>query len=354
MLGAPGIRHGHHPHGPSKAPRRYRALSCLIVSLTAVVVVVQLVHAYQLAQAQHRPWWRRKLNLVVPHSEYKARLQELVDHAEPHYVAFTSGVDENGISWCPDCQKVMPIIREVVLSSGGSLLEVLAGDRDAWHDRQHPIRIDANCPVQWIPTLYFWKPDGSGCGSSVANPLSSDELTEDLRLIVAKFVKETAAGKRRKLYKLTHHIEWKQHLPELLEHAEPHFILFTSGTDADGTPWCRDCYAASPVVREVVNAVGGSLLEVSSGERHEWKRDLPHPLKADKTCMVTYLPTLYYYTPEHGCDAILDRTLNSDETKESLRVLIAQFVKEVAPGKRYVDRVTAEVIATKGKTCGGC
>ncbi|KXZ41878.1 hypothetical protein GPECTOR_254g638 [Gonium pectorale] len=88
----------------------------------------------------------------------------------------------------------MPIIRQVVLNAGGSLLEVSVGDRSDWANRQHPVRVDPQCPVHFVPTLYFWTTEG--CGSSIANPLNSDETEESLRLMVAKFVKQTAAGKR--------------------------------------------------------------------------------------------------------------------------------------------------------------
>ncbi|EFJ42501.1 hypothetical protein VOLCADRAFT_107196 [Volvox carteri f. nagariensis] len=136
----------------------------------------------------------RKLHRVVHHSEYKSVLPELLDHAEPHFVAFTSGLNSEGRPWCPDCSAAMPIIREVVLGAGGSLLEVSVGTRADWADRQHPMRVDPQCPVRYVPTLYHWSTEG--CGSSVSNPLSSDETEENLRLTVAKFVQQTAAGQR--------------------------------------------------------------------------------------------------------------------------------------------------------------
>jgi hypothetical protein len=54
--------------------------------------------------------------------------------------------------------------------------------------------VDEACPVRYVPTLYYWSAEG--CGSSVANPLNSDETEEGLRLVVAKFVQQTAAGQR--------------------------------------------------------------------------------------------------------------------------------------------------------------
>lgn len=51
---------------------------------------------------------------------------------------------------------------------------------------------------------------------------------------------------------MVHHSEYKQHLPELLAHAAPHYVLFTSGTvEINGTyyPWCPDCSHTLPIIK---------------------------------------------------------------------------------------------------------
>lgn len=51
---------------------------------------------------------------------------------------------------------------------------------------------------------------------------------------------------------VVHHSEYKQHLPELLAHAAPHYVLFTSGTvEINGThyPWCPDCSHTLPIIK---------------------------------------------------------------------------------------------------------
>ncbi|GLC34863.1 Thioredoxin domain-containing protein 17 [Pleodorina starrii] len=185
------IKHHHHTR-----PYSWPAIvSGVLIVTTLVLVSVQIFQARRIAGS--RPlhiFGKRKLHRVVDYTEYKDFLPELLEHAEPHFVAFTSGVDSEGRPWCPDCAAAMPLIREVVLGAGGSLLEVSAGRREDWANRKHPLRVDTRCPVRYVPTLYYWSEEG--CGSSVANPLNSDETEETLRLTVAKFVQETAAGQR--------------------------------------------------------------------------------------------------------------------------------------------------------------
>ncbi|KAJ9511843.1 hypothetical protein QJQ45_004555 [Haematococcus lacustris] len=50
-------------------------------------------------------------------------------------------------------------------------------------------------------------------------------------------------------HKTVHHSAYKALLPELLAQPAPHYLLFTSGTLADGTPWCPDCAVSIPIVR---------------------------------------------------------------------------------------------------------
>lgn len=75
------------------------------------------------------------------------------------------------------------------------MLEVSVGDPDAWSSEQHPLRMDASCPVRYVPTLIHWVA-GNGPGSRLEYVLSSDESEETVRLAVAKFLKETAQGRR--------------------------------------------------------------------------------------------------------------------------------------------------------------
>ena len=54
-------------------------------------------------------------------------------------------------------------------------------------------RLQADAPLTYIPTLYFWSAAGAA-GDSLATPLNRNEAVPDLNVIVAKFVQKTAAG----------------------------------------------------------------------------------------------------------------------------------------------------------------
>lgn len=73
---------------------------------------------------------------------------------------------------------------------GGSLLEVEVGSRGEWASSQHPLRHDKQTPVRYVPTLYHWTT--AGPGARISNRLNSKERIEELRLITARFLNETA------------------------------------------------------------------------------------------------------------------------------------------------------------------
>mmetsp|Transcript_16147 Transcript_16147/g.34964 ORF Transcript_16147/g.34964 Transcript_16147/m.34964 type:complete len:201 (+) Transcript_16147:174-776(+) len=128
---------------------------------------------------------------------YKGLLPQLLSMPAPHYVLFTSGYfPGTDVPWCGDCAVNLPIIRAIVGNAGGSLLEVQAGSKNEWRSRSHPLRTDPDAPIAYLPTLYHWSSSG-GPSSHISRALSSDESVEELRLVVAKFIRDTAAGIRR-------------------------------------------------------------------------------------------------------------------------------------------------------------
>lgn len=54
--------------------------------------------------------------------------------------------------------------------------------------------MDTECAVGHIPTLVHWTKDGPGAQLGTRE-LNSDETEEALRLSIARFVQESAAGK---------------------------------------------------------------------------------------------------------------------------------------------------------------
>lgn len=45
----------------------------------------------------------------------EARLE--LAYPGPHYVVFTADRDEQGVPWCPDCARALPIIRDLVCAT---------------------------------------------------------------------------------------------------------------------------------------------------------------------------------------------------------------------------------------------
>lgn len=75
-------------------------------------------------------------------------LVRLLDLPGPHYVLFMADPDPaTGVSWCPDCVRCGPAVKEVMADKKAALLEVLVGPRQVWKDPQHPLR--------WVLVTYL-------------------------------------------------------------------------------------------------------------------------------------------------------------------------------------------------------
>jgi hypothetical protein len=65
----------------------------------------------------------------------------LLQQPGPHFVVFVADVDPaTGVSWCPDCVRSGPAVKQVMADRGLPLLEVLVGQRSEWKDPHHPLR----------------------------------------------------------------------------------------------------------------------------------------------------------------------------------------------------------------------
>ncbi|KAJ3314992.1 hypothetical protein HDV04_004792 [Boothiomyces sp. JEL0838] len=73
------------------------------------------------------------------------------------YVLFYASENEQGVSWCPDCVKAMPLIRQTLESklSNATLLEAAAGDRPTYRTMEnHPYKSDPVLQLKYVPTLF--------------------------------------------------------------------------------------------------------------------------------------------------------------------------------------------------------
>ncbi|MEW5314888.1 MAG: hypothetical protein WDW38_006350 [Sanguina aurantia] len=135
----------------------------------------------------------RTFRKTVNFKGYPAHLPELLAQPGPHYVLFTAGyIQGSEIPWCPDCSATLPVVREMVMRAGGSLLEVSVGEQSEWSSPAHPLKLDSRARVVYVPTLYQWTADGSG--QSISRVLSQRATIVELRLAVAGFMQSTANG----------------------------------------------------------------------------------------------------------------------------------------------------------------
>ena len=64
--------------------------------------------------------------------EYPSFIANLPTLQEPHYVLYTSDLDDSTQQpWCSDCQQADPIVEEVIKQTGGTLLKVKASSRNS-------------------------------------------------------------------------------------------------------------------------------------------------------------------------------------------------------------------------------
>lgn len=107
------------------------------------------------------------------------------------------------------------------------------------------------------------------------------------------------------------------------------FVLFTSGTSVDGTPWCPDCMLADPCVRIEAESRGIFLMEVEVGSVQEWKEIIgKHPFKHDPRLRLTSIPTLTtWQRGSMSARVELERYNDSEKLRDTVREFFDQNSK---------------------------
>jgi Eukaryotic protein of unknown function (DUF953) len=74
-------------------------------------------------------------------------------------VLFSGEKMEDGLSWCSDCEKAAPFIKQALTQApvDSHLIHVDVGGRAYWKDMNCPFRKDKNTHLSVIPTLIRWK-----------------------------------------------------------------------------------------------------------------------------------------------------------------------------------------------------
>ncbi|KAL3267884.1 hypothetical protein HHI36_007024 [Cryptolaemus montrouzieri] len=95
-------------------------------------------------------------------------MNTLDSKGKPVFVYF-SGDKVNGESWCPDCIRAEPIVREQLKHANPESLFIYVevGDRATWKNPQCSFRKDSRTQLMQVPTLMRWggpqKLAGSQC-----------------------------------------------------------------------------------------------------------------------------------------------------------------------------------------------
>ena len=82
-----------------------------------------------------------------------ADVADVAKEKDDVYVLFTSDIDEDGKTWCPDCARAYPVVKRVAGTQGRTLVVCEVGNLRAWKDASHPFRHDENLRLTSIPTL---------------------------------------------------------------------------------------------------------------------------------------------------------------------------------------------------------
>ncbi|CAF0756646.1 unnamed protein product [Adineta ricciae] len=75
------------------------------------------------------------------------------------FVLFYGAKDNQGHSWCSDCNFVEKPVAEMIpllLPSNGIFIECSVGDRASWKDSNSSFRKDSQLRLTTIPTLVEW------------------------------------------------------------------------------------------------------------------------------------------------------------------------------------------------------
>ena len=93
---------------------------------------------------------------LFPASNVESLFSVLSDYTDP-FVLFTSGLNDQGDLWCPDCRLCQPVVIEIARSCGKTVVICNVGSKEYWKDKAHPFRHDARVgQLNSIPTLQKW------------------------------------------------------------------------------------------------------------------------------------------------------------------------------------------------------
>ena len=161
-------------------------------------------------------------------------------HAHHHHYGVHHKPGKQGLRWQGRLSRILVV---------GTLLIVGAQLFHAHHmstsSTQQPLRVQARCVEGLNAAAEQQAFRARRCRYVGAAALPHCEGTVQL----TDMTQQPMCTRRRKLHTVVEHKDYKAMIPELLNGSDPHYVAFTCGLREDGTPWCRDCVAALPLVR---------------------------------------------------------------------------------------------------------
>ncbi|KAJ3344301.1 hypothetical protein HDU93_000091 [Gonapodya sp. JEL0774] len=137
--------------------------------------------------------------LPIPYQQLPSATARLMAYPAPHYILFTASPDPtrpDGLEWCPDVRRAAPAVRKLVAQRGGTLLEVMVGQKAEWKDSRHPLRQSGwGVEINGVPTLVRWRSSRPGqerWGRSIGKQLEGLGSDAEAERLVAAFMDETA------------------------------------------------------------------------------------------------------------------------------------------------------------------
>jgi len=92
--------------------------------------------------------------------ESKINLSELeskIKSSDKFVAYFTGSVDENGISWCPDCNDAKPAYKHLKEKYSSLPTESFFIERNVWKNQENEFRKSKYFKVDSVPTLIYYE-----------------------------------------------------------------------------------------------------------------------------------------------------------------------------------------------------
>lgn len=231
----------------------------------------------------------------LPGAEY---LKQGDECGSPRVELFVGNVDGSvSSSWCPDCERAVPVVLAAALNAGWSVVGVGVGERDDWkldaRGASNPFRASDGRALTGVPTARLVYGTGEELGrlGPELEEQDVDKIADAVKgLLESNAVALVTAGLEGRLRRLS--------AAEYLALPAAESIrleIFTGNTDGNtAKSWCPDCKRSVPVVLEAASETKVPIFVVGVGERDDWKLDArgaSNPFRAEDGLHLTGVPT---------------------------------------------------------------